>query len=165
MKKLLYLLLIVLIMFHAWGCTYHSSASEPVPFYYQRVQYQFGSPDGVIASEHREAVGHTGDIQYLLTLYLRGPLDPALKSPFPTGTALLDWKQEDRTLSITLTNAVTGLDDLALTLACACLAKTCFEIASVDTVQIYSGSPTEKNHVDILLTPESLLELDTMLSP
>ena len=142
MKKIIPVTLLMLMIAGLWGCgLLGGSGEDSVTFYYQRpaAEFSYGQEDGVIAAEKREISGRRDNLQYLLTLYLRGPQDPALVSPFPSGTALAELQTEDSTLVITLNSTFAQLKDIDLTIACTCLAKTCFEISDTQQVRIEAG--------------------------
>ena len=159
MNKLICLLLVVGLILSLCGCSY-DGIQEPVSFYYRNIENDYSSEHVVIAPELREASGHRHDPEYLLNLYLHGPSDPFLMSPFPEGTKLIKCKIQDNVLSVQLSNQISKMNDLDLTLACACIAKTCFSIADVSKVQITAGDPNHIDYVDIMISPDDILEID-----
>ena len=118
---------------------------NPVTYYYLQ---DYSDPDnrdaffmdGAIGSEIREAGDHRTDLNYLLSIYLQGPLDASLRSPFPAGCRPMDIRQDETALYLVLTPAITELSEMELTVACACIAKTCMELVDADTVQISGTS-------------------------
>ena len=66
MKRILCLILAVALFGALIGCHYKDGGEflEPVEFYYPRLSEHFlyGAQDGVLASEMREASGHTDDL-------------------------------------------------------------------------------------------------------
>lgn len=157
MKRMTLLLLILCLLLCGCG----SSGKESVEFFYLRTSYVYGSEDGVIAAETRE---HSGSLEYLLSLYLRGPLDDGLKSPFPVGCEILEVRQESKSLQLTLDQSLSRLKDLDRTLACACLAKTCFGLTDAQEIRISSGSP-EENLFSITISRDSLILEDNSSLP
>lgn len=141
MKRIIALLLMALIL---TGCAFSGTKmKEPVSFYYLRSHSNDNSYDaffseGIIGSEEREASGHLDNLNYLLTIYFRGPLDPELTSPFPLGCRVLETQQENGCLTLLLNPILAENSDLDITIACACLAKTCMDLTDADTVQIES---------------------------
>ena len=115
--------------------------SNLVTFYYARSEFAYGVPDGTIGSEQRAVGGHEGDLNYLLALYLEGPLEQGLKSPLPGAdyVRILDLTQKGDALHITLSDLSNIMTDSEFTLACACLTKTCLGLHNVQAVQIISG--------------------------
>ena len=158
MKRTTAFLLIFLLLTGLCACEIQSNdVIEPVEFYYLRTDYVYGGTDGVIAAEIREASGHVGDLPYLLALYLRGPLDSSLKAPFPTGSRILSFYLDGETLSVTLDSTFASLQNMELTLACACFARTCFSLADVAQVQITALTPDDTPSLDITISTDSML--------
>lgn len=135
MKKLISLLLCMLLLLSLWGC---ARKDKPVDFYYLRNSNDFiyGSANGIVTQESRDASSHTADLKYLLTLYIQGPVTENLVSPFPMGCKLCSVSQVDNVVSVVLDPTFKELGGMDLTLACVCMAKTCFSITAADTVHI-----------------------------
>ena len=144
MKKTLCLILILSVMLILLGCHYREGGEilEPVEFFYPRKSSSFiyGSSEGVIAPEVREASGHRNDLPYLITMYLRGPQNDNLRSPFPAGCALDEIRTDHDTLYIRLSSEFTDLEGTEMTLACASFAKTCLAITDYKYIHINSQS-------------------------
>ncbi len=161
MKKQIASLLVLTMVAGLFGCSFRSAVREPVEFYYLRDSFLYGASDGVITSEARERSGHGDDLAYLLSLYLRGPLDEELKSPFPADCRLVDLRLDNKTLRLTLDASFIQLEGIDLTLACACLSKTCFGLTDVQTVKVEAAVPDENSAFNITFTRDSLLLEDT----
>lgn len=159
MKQFLSLCLTFVLLLSFWGCAAGGTA-ESVEFYYQRTRYVYGSSDGVIAPETREISERSDTLTYMLSLYLRGPLSEGLKAPFPTSTKLLSVTLDGSTLCVTLDTTFTALKDMELTIACACIARTCFSLADVTQVQIRSIAPDSDKSVNMVISMDSLLLKD-----
>ena len=162
MKRVICLMLALLLLLLT-GCQYNESGGilEPVEFYYPRksASFIYGTENGVLTAEIREASGHVDDLNYLLTMYFYGPQDDNLRSPFPAGCALRGIRVEDDTLYIRLSESFTTLEGTELTLACAALANTCFSITDFTSVCIDSKS--DKRTVSMMLDKDSLLFADS----
>lgn len=162
MKQLLCLTLALLMFTGFFGCHYSESGDilEPVEFFYPRNpdHYVYGTNDGVFAAEIREASGHAGDLNYLLTMYLYGPQDTTLRSPFPAGCKPEIIRQEDDILYLVISSQFAELDSLSLTVACASLTKTCLSMTDVRQVSINSTSADKSIH--ITMDADSLLMSD-----
>lgn len=136
MKSRILPILLLLSLFLT-GCGFFSERIlEPVTFYYLETDYRFGREPGVIASEEREASGHRHDLSYLLALYLIGPVEEEHRSPLPPGTRIVKPEQQGRKISMELVNPAYPFSDAELSLACACLTLTCFDITDADRVDI-----------------------------
>lgn len=162
MKKLTVCFLILILSLSLAGC--ESDLNEPANFYYPRKSdtIHFGTSDGLITMEPREVAGHSGDLRYILSLYLLGPLDSDLDSPFPDGTTLEDIDVAAGILTITLSDSFSQLSGMDLTIACACLSSTCFELIDVAQVTILSPKTELHSQVEITLDRNSLTLLDTL---
>ena len=152
MKRSLCVLLCVLFLIGLCGCsTPLSGSGEPVSFYYRRADFQYHGTDNVIVPEQREISGHGGDLHYMISLYLVGPLDDSRVSPFPKGTRLLETQQNGMELLLTLSDSAASLSDSAFSLACTCLALTCMSFTNVETVTVSSGERVMTITTDNLL--------------
>ena len=152
MKRSLCVLLCVLFLIGLCGCsTPLSGSGEPVSFYYRRADFQYPGTDNVIVPEQREISGHGGDLHYMISLYLVGPLDDSLVSPFPKGTRLLETQQNGMELLLTLSDSAASLSDSAFSLACTCLALTCMSFTNAETVTVSSGERVMTITTDNLL--------------
>ena len=155
MKRLISLLLTLAMVLSLCACT----SETAVTYYYVRdeQEYQYGTADGVMVGESREAAGHVNDLRYLLILYFHGPVTDYLESPFPSGTTLEKLEQDADSVDIQLSGIVSMMEGTDLTLACACLAATCFGLTDAETVTIHAES---LNTVSITFTRDSLLLVD-----
>ena len=153
MKRFLVLLLILSLSLTACG------RDTGVTYYYVRSadEYLYGVADGVMVGESREAAGHVDALRYLLILYFHGPVSENLKSPFPSGTRLEEMVQTEEELHIRLSGIVSTMEGTDLTLACACLARTCFGLTEIQTVTISSEAMSA---VSMTFTRDSLLLVD-----
>ena len=162
MKRLICLMLALLLLCSLCSCHYSESGDilEPVEFFYPRKSDDFiyGSEEGVLAAEVREAAGHAGDLNYLLSLYLRGPQNSSLRSFFPDGCTLEEVRSGGNTLCIVLSSEFTQLEGMALTLACAGLARTCFSMTGAQRIRIDAAS--DEKTFTITLDADSLLLAD-----
>lgn len=158
MKKWISLLLIGAVLL--CGCTQRKpELQKPVNFYYLPAEYTFGVTDCILLSEQREGSG-MDDLTELLALYLKGPVDPNLRSLFPAGTKLLELEQTDGTLYLTLSDSFASLQGHKLTLGCAAITKTCLELTDCTNVQIRAESATLDGQKFIEMNASSLLLLD-----
>ena len=156
MKRLTCFFLIAVLLLTTAGCTRSAKDSE-VPFYYPRTVFDHGNPDGVIVPENRDVTGHSTDLRYLLALYLQGPSDPELRFAFPEGTILVEFSQENQVIDITLSSKAAMMDDIDVTIACACLAETCFAISDAQQVHIQSLVSAAGLFVDTVMNRDSIL--------
>ena len=157
MKRLIGFLFLPLLILLLAGCG--SSSLEGISFFYCRHPnaYQYFESDGVIAAESRDLSGHNGDLQYMIALYLAGPLEESLISPFPRNTRLIEAKKQNSTIHIELSDLGNSMTDSEFSLAAACLSKTCMLFADGTDVTIKSGVRT------ITLNAENMVLLDSAI--
>lgn len=136
MKRILSLVLALLLLCALAGCD--TAADGRSAFFYLRPRdaYAYGSEEAVVACEMRTFAVPVDDQQYLLQLYLDGPVSDQLENPFPQGTQLLSFQRSGHTLTIKLSEEFAALDGIRLTLACACLSNTCFRMTDADNLII-----------------------------
>ena len=158
MKRILATLLLISLLLSLCAC----SNQKEIRFYYTRSEILYGHTDGVISSEIRDVSGHEGDLSYLLMLYLEGPHADYLSSPFPKGTALSQMEMQDGHMTIVLSEPFSQLQGLDLTLACSCIANTCFSISHCEAVTVQSDSTGVPA---ITLTRDSVALVDTETEP
>ena len=162
MKRPICLILTILLVLPLCACHYSDSGDilEPVEFFYPRNStfFVYGTADGVVASETREASGHVDDLNYLIAMYLRGPQDKSLRSPFPSGCRLEEVRTGGNSLCIVLSSEFTTLENTDLTLACASLAKTFLPISNSQRIRIESAA--DEKSLTITLHKDSLLLAD-----
>ena len=165
MKRCICLLLILCMVIPFCGCA-EEETSEPVRFFYLRYpdRYRYGSAEGVVTYEDRDASGHTGDVKYLLTLYLQGPADETLLSPFPGNLKLMDLTRREKDMYITLDARFLTLKGMDLTLACVCLARTALSLVNAQTVHIQVSSDEGQISLVKSISSNSLLPEDTEAS-
>ena len=137
MKRFIAFALLLTLLLPLLGCS--KGIQDGADFHYCRKEYQYGKDSGVIAPEQRDITGHVGDLSFLISLYLMGPLDEDLESPFPKGTKLEVLEFTRHGLHIQLSPVPDSFTDSEFTLACACLTLTCLEISDKATFTITSG--------------------------
>ena len=124
------------------GCTLGKDRfQESVTFYYPRAyetadQLEAFFTEGVIGEETREAVGHRQDLNYLLSMYLTGPLHEDLSLPYPVTTKLSQLQWDGSALTVILTVNSDRPSGLDWTLGSACLAKTAMALTALETVSV-----------------------------
>ena len=160
MKKAIAWILLFLLFLPLCACG-NTEQNPPLVFYYPWADLEEAMRQDpactAIASEEREVSGNRDNLRYLLTLYFRGPLDPGLTSPFPSGTVVVNALLEDGNLTVTLSNSFTHLKDMDRTVACVCLAKTCFGLSDAQSVIIETDDPD----ISITVTRDNYLLEDS----
>lgn len=154
--------LLLLLLAVLAGCAFRDQDS--VRFYYPRAEIAYTDDTGVIAGEARTAGGHTGDLQYLLSLYLSGPADSGLRSPFPPGVRLEECHVTDGQAEVLLSPGLDGLTPLERTIACVCLARTVLELTQADSVRIATTQGLLSGENAAVYDRDSVLLKDDVLS-
>ena len=151
MKRFFSLFLLVTLLLSFTGCGFWGTGvKDPVTFYYPRAEYAYGVDGSIIGSETWEASGHTGDLPYLLALYLVGPSDENLMTLFPKSIKLISAEKADGSIYVELSDIADALTDAEFSLACVCLTLTCLEITDAEAVTITSGEHT------LTMSPDNL---------
>lgn len=151
MKRVICLILAAMMLA---GCSF--SFGDSTEFYYRRKAFDYYGVSPVIASERRDVTGHADDLNYLLNLYLMGPVDGDLESPFPAGTRLYEIQTEGSRMTVILSDTGKALSDPGFSLACVCLGRTCMHLTEAEEITIISG-----NRSITVMESDSLLT-DTM---
>lgn len=142
------------------GCTLSGERiKEPVTFYYLRSDYNFFAEENIFVSEEKEASGHREDLSYLLRLYQMGPSSEELISPLPRGTKITLKQQTERSVRIEMSGNPQNMTDIDYSLACSCIALTCFDLTNANTVIITNGERS------LTLTRDTLILYDTNENP
>lgn len=124
------------------GCAFgRNRFQDSVTFYYPRAhetadQMEKFFTEGAIGEETREAVGHRQDLNYLLSMYLTGPLSEDLAFPYPVTTRLSNHQLDGDVLTVTLTANSDRPTDLDWTLGSACFARTAMALTAAGTVSV-----------------------------
>lgn len=145
------------------GCSLiKGNPEDRASFYFSRAEFTYGTAESVIVAEQRDIAGHAGELHYLLSLYLMGPLDEELISPFPGSTKLVSAVLIDSTLTVEITPIEKDMTDTEFTLACACLSMTCLELTDAAEVTIISGERTVTMGADDLLLFDDPIPTETI---
>lgn len=158
MKRFFCLILCVLLVLP--GCNTKKTGENVTTFYYCRTEYAYGEETGVVAPEQRDISANASDLKNLLALYLVGPLDEGLTSPF-IGTKLISAEVEDNRLQIELTEPSKSMTDARFHLACACMTMTCLDLMELEQVTITCGDRSATMNRDNLLLFDSITPIDT----
>lgn len=148
MKRVLVIILILLMITSGCGIKEHAM------FYFCQADYSYETRESFIVSEKRDIQGYSGDLPFLISLYLMGPLEKEHTRMFPEGTQLIEVNFNNTDLIIKLTDT-SVLSDSRYTLACACMALTCMELCDATTITIQSAGRS------ITIDPNMLTLYDT----
>lgn len=161
MKRIVCVFLTCLILFLFPACK--SAEANEISFYYCRTSdaFRYFEEDGVIRTELRNITGHRNDLRYMVSLYLAGPMEEDLVSPFTNATRLIAAELTDQAVYIELSTHNKILTDAEFSLACACLTLTCMDFTSCETVTIVSGDRSVTMDANSILIFDSLPAQET----
>ena len=160
MKRTVMIVLAALILLLT-GCD--SGRREDTLFYYCRdpEQYQYFEEDGVIRPEERDLLNHRNDLRYMVSLYLAGPMEEGVVSPFTKATKLISAELRDDTVHIELSGHNNILTDPEFSLACACLTLSCIDYMPCQAVTIVSGDRSITMDAQSILLYDPLPQQET----
>ncbi len=160
MKKILCLILISAISLGFIGCKPEADEiKKPVNFYYCRNPIDFDSAQGVITAEIRESANYRSQVK-LIDRYLRGPESDALVSYFPYDTKVINLSVSNNTVTVEVSEYLSKVTGIELTLACTCLSMTLMELMNADTVNISAENALLDGKEVITITKDNLLFQD-----
>lgn len=162
MKHICLILAVFLLISLFSGCSQPTSADAPT-FYYLKAEPEYGSNGSVFGSESRHNIDGNTQLRYLLALYFNGPIDNALQSPFPKGSAILLQWTEDTCLHLTMNGAFAKLSGIELIKACACIALTVFSNSDAETTIIHYTEAATGISRNLEFTRDSLVLQDGLL--
>jgi len=140
MRQFLAFIMVFICLISLVGCkSSEDTEDNSVIFYYRRAEYTYNSDENVVMAEKRELNNDRYELSYLLSLYMLGPTDERLISPFPSQTTLQEIVYEENAIAVTLSDFDSAISDSHFTIAAACLAMTIFELTEYETVTVNSG--------------------------
>ena len=161
MKKLIWILFAVIMLLSA--CAKPPLYQNTVDFYYCVSELQYSAQSSSIASESRECQ-HLNTNEDIIRLYLLGPQNSSLRSPFPNDIQLLSMHQNESTIYLLLSTEFSNLNNLELTLSSSCLALTVLQLTGAEKVCISAQGALLNGQQAITMTRESLLLSDTTMN-
>ena len=161
LKKQVSLLLALALLMAVCGCT-QPQMSSPGSFYYKCAQPQFDAENSVIQAEQRELAEVHDDMKQMLELYLLGPQDPSLVSPFPRNTHVVDASIGNQTLYLTLSEEFAQLSGVDLTIACGCITRTAAALFPIDQVHFQVEGASQSGS-SFTMSPDHLQLIDDSL--
>lgn len=156
MRRFPCILISVILLGLLAGC--QTTDNNLTKFYYCRDPQSspYFEEDCIIHSEMRDLTGHRKDLQYMLGLYLAGPMDEGFIIPFSKQTRLLSVQQEGTEILIELSDHTKSLSDSDFSLSCACLTLTCMDFTQCQSVTISSGERT------VIMNRDNIILQDTL---
>ena len=161
MKKHICLLLVLSILFFFVSC---KSANEdieiPISFYYCTLLAHKDSKLPVFEVEIREAAYFNSDLVRILNNYLKGPETDELLNPFPAKTEIISVSRDDENITLVLSSEFSELTGLDLSIACAAISMTLFEITQCSSVTISADNVLLDGAEHIVISSDTLYMAD-----
>ena len=132
---------------------------DPVVFYYPQTEISYHTDGGILIPEVRDTLNREDNLAYLLSFYLKGPIDPDLRLPVPEGTKLLRLVPYDGGMVLVMSRDFSQLEGMDLTIACAGISKTCFGLTDLQEITFASGN---QNNILCIIHRDSLVLTDTV---
>ena len=161
MKKICFLLCCILILQLLWGCAGKKDEfKEPVTFYYCNKDIVYNSDSGVISPEVREGASYHGNLASFLRAYLLGPASSDLQRFIPADVQLISCQVDGDTVSLIMSNQMTQLSGVALSMACSALLLTVNGYSGAQTLRlsVEDGQLDGKN--EIVLSVDDIVLMD-----
>ena len=165
MKQFLSVLLAGIILLSLCACTpKQETFISPLNLYFLKIQpvdhIHHGSVDSVIGPLQIEGNMIRKNPTLVLEAYFSTPDTESFRSPFPDHTQLIKWEENGTMLCITLSDELAQMTGIELSLACACLTRTCLELWQYDAVQIRAETQLLDGRPSITMNAENLLLID-----
>ena len=161
MKKFLCIMLSLIIIAGCAGCkTPDTEYRTQVTFYYCAEDRDYAPDSSVILSEERTVNAPHNDYKNIMQFYLDGPKGRDLRSPFPKDLTVTELLIDGETTYITLSTNLSYLTGIDLTLACMCIANTCFALTHTQNVDISAEHAMLDNAPSVFINYGSVLTAD-----
>lgn len=160
MKKIVCILLVLCSFACILGCTPEPPPEDSVTVYYKRDQAVYGAADGVIASTYMNAADHEDDYAYLLVKYFRTAPGEGFAITFPDNLSVVSIQLEGLTAKVILSDEITALTGMDLTIALVCLTQTLIGLTDCQEVIISASTQQLDGQNFITLNRDSYLLID-----
>lgn len=162
MKRIFPAVLAFILAIYCTGCEveeveYHS----PVTFYYCTEELNYVSDSSIIQVEERTVNCPPNDYKSIIQLYLAGPKERGLYCPFPKDLTVTELLVDGETTYITFSTNLSYLTGVDLTLACICIANTCFGLTHTQNVDISAEHALLDNAPSISISYGNTITSDT----
>lgn len=137
MKRSICFLIFFAIVFGLIGCADRGEAmQEPKHRYYRTNPNEYKNTRKTIDCEVFDAAIYNDDLKLLLNDYLMGPQSENLINPFPDSCAVESIVFHEDEVHLALNSGFSKLTGIDLSLACACISLTLFELTDCKSVHI-----------------------------
>ncbi len=161
MRKRLTLLLIPVLLL--CGCAGPQSNTESVYFYYYNVSALYDNTEDVIYAQPIYADMNAMALKDIVSKYLQGTASENMDIPFAAGTTVIEIKEATDALTVILSGECSGVQQLELTLAGSCLARTLFQFTQVQSITVQSEDGFSYAENDLTFTRSNILTADDLI--
>lgn len=165
MRKIICILLVLCSFLCLFGCTPEPPPEDSVEVYYKRAQVNYGTADGVIAPTYMSTAGHGGDYAYLLVKYFRTAPGEGFVTTYPGNLSVVSIDMAGLTAKIVLSDEITELTGMDLTIALTCLTQTLMSWTDCQEVIVSANTQQLDGQNFITLNRDSYLLIDNSVSP
>ena len=162
MKKWIAALLTMISLLSLAACQKETPPPQGPAFYYCANEVQYSMDSVTIQAEYRQNAA-ADNLQQMLVKYFAGPSSEELRSPFPSDMKLVEVSQDGDTIYVTVSDALSTISGLELTLACGCITMTCMDFTGAEKVVISVRDGLLGGQKSITMDANTLLLLDTVL--
>ncbi len=158
MRRVLCILLCIAMVFGLSACRQQPSERiNPITFYYRNAQMQYGSDASALYGLDVDLENLEIPISEIVSLYLEGPDEPFLESPFPPGIHLVSYDWHDNLLTLVLSDSFNSLIGLDRSYAMACLTLTLTQVNGIDGILVHTEDGAFSYLNDRILTREDFI--------
>ena len=159
MKRIIVFILLIAMTVCICGCGNRGSEMiKPVNVYYCRETVDHSSDLGIFAPIQLDIGEWDGRMLAFINFYISAPVRDGLRSPFPTGAGITSIEYLDNALRVQLNPLFARLSTGELTVACACISLTLFELTNANSVRFNHHGAT--NDTVAVMTRDNLLFKD-----
>ena len=158
-RSIAVLMTVTMVLTILTGCGNRNTPDGKYKLYYCHSEYQYAADSGVLSWEYYTPSA-AADFEYVLQRYLRGPESKDMVAPFPSGLRLVALELKENKAQITLTKELAELSGVDLTIACACITLTVWDLTQLATVDIRAQDVLLNNQKSIIMNAEELILSD-----
>ena len=154
MKLKLSIILFICFCMILCGCNQNTGNNDFRFYFCQEPNYD--SAQGLVMHEVRQVYYDRLAYSEIISVYLNGPKSRNLKNPFPSGTMLIDFSTEQQTAHVVLSDHLSTLTGIDLTMACTCLSLTVKDLTGCTEIQISAENALLNNRQSITINANAI---------
>ena len=161
MRKYMILLLALALLFV--GCSSSINDSNSEYFYYYQASALYDNTEKIIYAQPISTGIKEMSLKEITSKYLQGPTLENVDPPFTKDTVIVEITEEADNLTIVLSNDCSAMQQLELSLAGSCLAKTLFQFTQAQSITIQSEDGFSYIEKDLTFTRSNILTEDELV--